>query len=221
MGRAGLAIGGVALIGVGIAFGLGWFWPATAEATATVEQRISRVELAGDSGDVLVRADESAETTTVRQRFRYRWGEPDEAYEVRDGTLTLSGCGSWCSVDYEVIVPEGTTVSGSVDSGDLTLDGVSDVQVEADSGDFTGTRLRGAVDVSVDSGDVRVTLDEPRDVRLAADSGDVEVTVPDGSYRVLGTTDSGDREIGVTQDPDASTVLDLNTDSGDVTVHAA
>ncbi|PXY38395.1 DUF4097 family beta strand repeat-containing protein [Prauserella flavalba] len=221
MGRAGLAIGGVALIGVGIAFGLGWFWPATSEATATVDQRVSRVELANDSGDVLVRAEEGAETTTVRQRFSYRWGEPEEAYEVRDGTLVLAGCGSWCSVDYEVIVPEGTTVSGSVDSGDVTLEDVSDVRVQADSGDFTGTRLRGAVDVSVDSGDLTLTLDEPRDVKLAADSGDVEVTVPDGAYRVIGTTDSGDREIGVTQDPDASAVLDLSTDSGDVTVHAA
>ncbi|MBK1784726.1 DUF4097 family beta strand repeat-containing protein [Prauserella cavernicola] len=237
MRRAGLAIGGVALIGVGVAFALGWFWPATSEATDQVSDSINRVELDSGSGDVLIRAQEGAETTTVRQRFSYQWGDPEQAYSVEGGALKLTGCGSWCSVDYEVVVPTGTTVGGTVDSGDVTLEDVGDVQVDAksgdlvltrvgdvrvtaNSGDITGDGLSGTVDAQVDSGDIVLTMDDARDARLSADSGDIELTVPSGSYNVTGTTDSGDREVGVVQDPSADTALDVSTDSGDVVVRA-
>lgn len=205
MSRPGLAVGGIVLIGVGVAVGFGWLWPSTAERTDEVTGRVTAVAIDNDSGDVTVRGDD-VRTTVIRQSFRYRGGRPDgPAYGMEGSTLTLRDCGSSCSVRYEVVVPRGTPVSGSVDSGDLELDGVGEVRVSADAGDIT------------------LRLDSVSRVSARADSGDVDVTVPRATYRIVGETDSGDRDISgitVATDPAASPVLDLSTDSGDVTVRA-
>ncbi|NIJ14978.1 hypothetical protein FHU38_005386 [Saccharomonospora amisosensis] len=200
MSRGGLAVGGVALIGVGLAIGFGWLWPSSAERTDEVTGLVTDVAFDNDSGDVIV-LGRDVRTTVIRQSFRYRGaGTDDPAFAMEGSTLKLHGCGSRCSVHYEVIVPRGTPVSGAVDSGDLELDSV------------------GAVRVTADSGDIRLRLDRVAGVSAHADSGDIEVTVPSGSYRIVGDTDSGDREIGVATDPASERVLDLSTDSGDVTV---
>lgn len=235
MSRQGRAIAGVALIGVGVAIATGWWWPATAAATAKLDERVHTVDLDNDSGDVSVVADD-VQATTVRQRFDYSWSEPDNAFTLEDGTLTLADCGWQCDVDYEVVVPLGTKVHGEVDSGDITLDGVAEVDVhadsgnvtvrdvegpvraEADSGDVRGQNLGGPVEAQADSGDVVLQLDTPADVTATADSGDVTVTVPEGTYRVEGDTDAGSRNIEVPADPDAEHLLSLDSDSGDVTV---
>lgn len=238
MQRTSRAIAGIALIGVGVAIATGWWWPSTAEATDEVREPVGVVEIDDDSGDVSVRADDVS-TTTVRQRFRYSFGTPDDGFSLEDGTLRLADCGWQCSVDYDVVVPRGTTVHGKLDSGDLTLDGVAGVQVhadsgtitmrnvdgtvkvEADSGDVRGHGLRGPVEAHADSGDVVLHLAAPDSVTADADSGDVELTVPSASYRVTGSTDSGERTITVPTDPGSPFVLDLSSDSGDVTVRTS
>ncbi|AXB46406.1 DUF4097 family beta strand repeat-containing protein [Amycolatopsis albispora] len=257
MGRPGLAIGGIALIVAGAAIGFGWWWPSTSEATAQVDQRIQRVRLAVDSGDVHIRAADVQQSTVV-QRFDYRWGEPEQSYSVDGEDLVLADCGNWCSVDYDVVVPFGTTVSGDTDSGELVLTGVAAADVTADSGsvdvrdvpgavtvqvssgDVTlagigdavkvvansgavqGTGLRGRVDAQADSGDIELVMAAAQEVRAQADSGSVEVTVPPGSYRVDGDTDSGSRDISIpTGGGGTSVLLQLDTDSGDVTVRQA
>lgn len=253
MARGGLAIGGVALIGLGAAVGLGWWWPSTAEATERVAEPVRAVDIANDSGDVTIRAAE-VDRTIVRQRFSYSWGTPVHAYSYSDGTLVLSGCGAWCSADYEVTVPRGTTVTGSVDSGELRLRGVASADVDVDSGSVSISRVPGPVTVNADSGDVelhdigaRISVDadsgsvtatgvhaplearlssgnltvrlaEPGDVRAALSSGDITLTVPRGSYHVLGDTSSGDRDIDVRRDPGSAHLLELQTSSGDVSV---
>jgi hypothetical protein len=256
MARAGLAIGGIALIGAGAALAFGWWMPNTAQAQATVSEPVRHIVLDTDSGGVDLRVGAVAETT-VHQRFSYRWGEPEDAFELSGDTLTLRDCGSWCSVDFEVVVPRGTTVSGQVDSGDVALAGVagvdvdmdsgnleirdvtgpvtadadsgeivltgvaSDVVARVDSGNVRGSELRGKVDVRADSGNIELRMAARRPVRAEVSSGNIALSVPPGSYDVEGDTDSGDREIEVGDDPNASVVLDLSSDSGDVTVSAS
>lgn len=235
MQRTTRALVGVGLIGVGVAVATGWWWPSTAEATDEFREPVRIVEIDNDSGNVTVRAAEVA-TTTVRQTFRYNWGDHGSGTSLEGGTLRLADCGWQCSVDYEVVVPLGTTVRGEVDSGNLELDGVAEVDVEvdsgnitvrnvagpvkaeADSGDIRGQDLRGGVEANADSGDVVLRLAVPGSVTASADSGNVELIVPPASYRVTGDTDSGDRTITVPQDPASEFVLDLDSDSGDVTV---
>lgn len=252
MGRAWLAIGGIAMIGIGASFAFGLWSYATTEATDEVDG-VRQVLIDNDSGDVAIRVGD-VPSTTVHQRFEYRWGEPDESISVDEGTLELGDCGSWCSVDYDVVVPEGTEINGDVRSGDLELTGVAaaevnassgdvtvrqvagpvrivassgDVQlgdlsgpvdVEVSSGELTGDGLRGPVDAHASSGNITLVMAVPQSVTAEASSGDIELTVPDGPYRVEGDSNSGDRTINVDQVRDARHTLRLDASSGDVTV---
>jgi len=235
MSRTAKALAGVALIAVAVGIATGWIWSSTATATEAVGERIDVVEIDNDSGNVSITAGD-VDRTQVKQKFSYRFDSPGNAFEVDDGVLKLKDCGWWCSVDYEVVVPAGTEVSGELDSGNLLLAGVASADVKADSGNITlrdiagdltldidsgnveGTGLGGDLTANVDSGRLDLQFTQPVDVKADVDSGDIELTVPDGEYRVEGDSDSGERDIQVTDSPDADHVLELNVDSGNVTV---
>jgi hypothetical protein len=256
MARPLLALGGIVLIGVGLATALGWGWGSDFSKTDTVSQTIRGVKLEGDSGSVRIRTGSGP--STVREEVSYHWrSKPDGPFYRVDGDqLVLTSCGVNCSVDFEVVVPEGVPVTGKVDSGALDIAGVSSVDVQSDSGgarvedvsgavklrldsgsidlrnvgavelrsdsgSVTGDDVRGPVDVTASSGSVEFTLAQANDVKVHADSGSIELTVPGGPYRVEGGSDSGHREIGVQTDGSARHLLDLNTESGSVTVRAA
>ncbi|SHE58655.1 DUF4097 family beta strand repeat-containing protein [Streptoalloteichus hindustanus] len=113
--------------------------------------------------------------------------------------------------------------SGSVrvrsGSGDVQLDDLPGaVDVDDDSGRVRGQGLRGDTVVRSGSGDVELTLTEPRSVRAHATSGSVTVRAPQGKYRVNATTNSGNRNVNVTEDPSSSVMLEATTTSGDVTI---
>lgn len=238
MSRTARAVAGVVLIGVAVGIATGWAWSAEATVDAEVSERITAVELDNDSGNVIVRADDVTRTQ-IKQRFDYRFSQPDNAFEVDDGTLKLKDCGWWCSVDYEVIVPLDTEVSGEMDSGNLTLIGLASANVKADSGDIKlediagpvtldidsgnveGTGLGGDLTVNADSGTLDLTFVEPVNVKADVDSGDVELTLPDVEYQVDVDIDSGTDDIQVDQGTGADHVLEFVIDSGDLTVHAA
>lgn len=220
MGKPALAIGGVALIVAGAGIALGWnWWPnsARAEASADVTQPVSVVQVDNDSGDVHVRIEDTA-TTSVRQTFHYRGDPPGDTFTVDGGRLRLSGCGRDCTVDYDIVVPRGTTVNGEVRSGDLTVYGAASVDLRTSSGDIEVRDVTGPVTTNAKSGDIEVWSSVPQDVRAETASGDIRVVVPADRYRVGGDTKSGDRHIDVAQDPAAQHALDLSTLSGDVTV---
>lgn len=235
MSRTGRAIAGVVFLGVAAMIATGWWWPSTATADDEVTEPVRLVEIDNDSGKVSVRA-EDVETTTVHQRFQYHGSEPDTAFTVEDGTLELTGCGWQCDVDYEVVVPLGTAVSGEVDSGSIELDGVAEVNVstdsgkitlsdiegpvtaDADSGSISGDGLTGPIEVNADSGKIDLTLAEPGDITAQADSGSIELTLPDVAYLVSSQVDSGKEEIDVRTDPDSPYALDLDADSGNIEV---
>jgi hypothetical protein len=238
MARPVLAIGGVALIGVGALIAVGWFTESNEQRERQITEQVRTVRLANDSGSVDLRVGDVA-ATTVRQRFSYRWSKPSEGFQLDGDQLVLGDCGWNCSVDYDVVVPPGTTVTGHVDSGDIQLDGVASADVTADSGsvkvrnvagplnatvdsgDIEGDHLGGKVDARADSGSVKLRLEVAQDVRVRVDSGNVDLTVPKGSYRVEGNSDSGNRDIKVTSDSSALRTLQLDADSGDVTVRPA
>ena len=106
------------------------------------------------------------------------------------------------------------TGSGNIEVQDVA----APVDLHAASGDITALRLGGQVAAETGSGNVTVELDRPASARVRASSGDVELVVPAGRYRVRSSTGSGDAQLGVTDDPGASLVLDVGTGSGNVTV---
>ncbi|HJQ44827.1 MAG TPA: DUF4097 family beta strand repeat-containing protein [Amycolatopsis sp.] len=215
MARPALAIGGIALIGVGVAIGFGWWSPSTSTVDRQVAQRIDTVTLDVGSGDVHLRAGDVG-TTTIHQRFHYNGSQPGDAFAVTGTRLELRGCGDNCTVDYDVVVPRGTIVTGEANSGDITAQGLAATDVTTRSGEVHVTDAAGPVTVHANSGDISVALARPEDVQANANSGDVKVTVPANRYRLQIQTRSGDQDISVENDPAGTHVLDLQANSGDV-----
>ncbi|MEV7552324.1 DUF4097 family beta strand repeat-containing protein [Amycolatopsis sp. NPDC089917] len=168
MARPLLALGGIALIGVGVLTGLGWWWPSDAEATAELTQQIKNVRVDNEDGAVKIRTGSGP--AKVQQKFEYRWNKPGDAYRVEGDTLVLAGCGAGCEVAYDVTVPAGIPVSGKVDSGAVEIAGVPTVDITVDSGRVDVNDVPGTVKVKADSG--RVELKNiGQDVDVHAGSG--------------------------------------------------
>jgi hypothetical protein len=99
------------------------------------------------------------------------------------------------SVDYEITVPEDTTVRAHTGSGDQTVEGVrGNVDLESGAGDLRLARLTGDLHFHTGSGNVRGSRISGG-VRGKAASGDLEI-----------------EEIG-------SGDIDIRTGSGNITVH--
>jgi len=79
------------------------------------------------------------------------------------------------SVDYEITVPEDTTVRGHTGSGNQTVEGLKgNIDLESGSGDLTLARLRGELHFQTGSGNVRGReLAGP--ARARAGSGDIDL----------------------------------------------
>ncbi|MDP9791569.1 hypothetical protein J2S43_000081 [Catenuloplanes nepalensis] len=125
--------------------------------------------------------------------------------EMDSGTLRVDGVAGAVRVKAD---------SGEVRVANVT--GESDLRL--DSGSLAGVGLGGAVTAVVQSGDADLTLSAPASVTATVDSGDLTLRVPDGKYRVRTSVDSGDANVGIDDDPDATAVLDLRADSGDLDV---
>lgn len=232
---AGLAIAAAGLV----LTGCGWEGMAENRFSddETIGQKITEVRFANDSGDVTIRV---GDTTSVHRDVKYDSDKPGKTYRVDGDTLVLEACQARnCYVSYEVVVPEGTTVNGSVESGSAEVTGVASANLEAQSGSLTARDVSGAVNASAESGSVRlagiggdvvasaesgnvtVELASPADVSANAESGDIEVTVPRGSYQVRATTDSGEVDNGLTGGDTSGPRLDLVADSGDIVLKEA
>ncbi|GAB7047782.1 DUF4097 family beta strand repeat-containing protein [Catenuloplanes indicus] len=147
--------------------------------------------------------------------------------------VTVSGQSDSGDVRLTAVGP----VNLRIDSGSFTADGVAGpLRLQADSGDVTVSHVTGPADLRVhsgklradamggavtavvESGDADLTLSAPASVTARVDSGDLTLRVPDGKYRVRTDADSGNVDVGIDDDPAATTVLDLHADSGDVNV---
>ena len=107
----------------------------------SVSDQVTEVRLQNGSGDVTVRSKDGATETEIRRRVEYP-KDTDKpggvSHRMEGSTLVLDGCGSRCSVDYEVTVPsKDVRITGRNSSGDVLLEGVASVEVEIGSGDAT------------------------------------------------------------------------------------
>ena len=208
MARPLLALGGIVLIGVGLATALGWGWGSKYENTATVSEAIRSVKLEGDSGSVKIRTGSGP--STVHEEVHYNWrGKPEGPfYRMNGDQLVLGACGTHCTVDFEVVVPAGVPVTGSVDSGELDIAGVSSVDVQADSGHARVENVSGAVKLLLDSGSI--DLRDVGEVQLHSDSG--SITGRDVRGRVDVTSSSGSVDFTLAQANDVK----VHADSGSI-----
>lgn len=206
--RIGLAIGGVALIAFGLVIGFGWFSSSYANTTNEVRESIRTVTLDNESGAVTIRAADT-ETTTVRQRFEYRWNEPETGYTVEDDVLTLGDCGTNCTVDYEITVPRDVALNGQLTSGSVLAGGLRSAEVDVQSGDVQISDVTGPVSLSADSGTIAVSRISG-ELDLEASSGDITGSELNGPVRANVT--SGRVQLGMATPQDVQAELS----SGDV-----
>ncbi|MEU1404861.1 DUF4097 family beta strand repeat-containing protein [Streptomyces sp. NPDC005728] len=213
----------------------------TFEDDAKVPQRVTSIRLDNRNGNVKVDASADASTISVHRRVNYRGDKPSgTSFHVRNGVLTLSGCGRKCGVDYVVKVPAGLPVTGGTSNGSLTLTDVGTVDVHTSNGEIavnsaTGpVNLRtsnggvdvknvkgGDIDTQTSNGEVTIQTATPQNIRARTTSGNLTVTAPPAKYRISANDSNGDKKLAFKNDPAGKYRLDLSTTNGDLTVKSA
>jgi hypothetical protein len=215
MARPLLALGGIVLIGVGVAIGFGWWTPATAEADAQLSAPVKSVRLDTDSGSVHLRVGQGQ--GKIHQTFSYRGGKPGDGYRMDGDELVLDGCGSRCDVSYEIVLPEGVPVKGKSDSGDLEFSAATSVDVSSSSGRVEVRDVPGEVKIKTESGRIElVNIGQAVEAKVESGSiegsglrGGVDAQTSSGSIKlalqaandVTAKTDSGSIELTVPSGP--------------------
>ncbi|MBP2339780.1 DUF4097 family beta strand repeat-containing protein [Saccharothrix coeruleofusca] len=165
----------------------------------TVEDRIGTVRVQNGAGDVNVRHAEGVSAIEVHRLLQYPKGgdKPGATHRVEGDTLVLDGCGSNCSADYEVVLPDREArVVGDNGSGDVRVEGVAAVELTTGSGNTTLRTVTGAVRLENASGDVEVS-DVGGDFTGRMGSGRTRLSGMRGA--VVLENDSGDTEVAMAE----------------------
>ena len=200
----------------------------------SLTQQVSEVRFSNDSGDVKITVGDTLE---VRRTVGYGEDKPGKTYRVDGDALVLEECRQRnCWVSYDVTVPEGTKVSGHVDSGSVEVAGVASANVAVESGDVTVRDVAGQVNASAqsgnvelsgiggvvvagaESGDVSVRVTEAVAVTATTSSGNIDVAVPDDEYQVDIETANMDDIVNDLGDDESGPKISLRADSGSVTL---
>lgn len=211
MVRAGLAVGGVALLLAGASV-LTWGGFDDAEARTTALGDIRGIEIGDGSGSVDVRYEPGvrAEVEQRQDRWWAGWSPTPEArHSVRDGELFLdTDCGFRCSVDYVVTLPKRVAVTGELGSGSLDIAGMSSVEVDVGSGSILVRDVPGPVTARTGSGNIELD-DLGGRIDVDTGSGGIEGRNLRGGD-ITARTDSG----GVTLGLSSPRSVDVDTGSG-------
>lgn len=157
-----------------------------------------------------------------------------------DGPPLVVGADPVCSVGYTIAVPaevavDVTSRSGEIEvrdlggevrlsesTGSVTVDNIiGPLALRTTTGDIVGSGLRSShVEVRVDTGNVDLSFaTPPEQVIVVATTGNPTIEVPgDDRYRVSVETSTGNQDISVVRDPDATRTIDIRTTSGDVRI---
>jgi hypothetical protein len=105
-------------------------------------------------------------------------------------------------------------------SGDQNISEVAGtVLAQSQSGNIAANGLRGArAAVHGSSGDLTIGVDVAQDVDTQSASGSITITVPRGAYRVVASTNSGNRQVGLSDDPNGQHSITAKSDSGDLRI---
>jgi DUF4097 and DUF4098 domain-containing protein YvlB len=217
--------------------------------TTTFDAPVHQIQVSTDTGDITIRAAGLGESTRVTSTGRSAFRKAEQSAVVTDGVLLVRGyCEGHvvfpdsCSMDFEIVVPPGSTVQAESSTGDLRITGpaaavmastnTGDVRVirateaikmRSITGDVTGSQLTShIISAETKTGDVALTFTAPPNQVLAVTgTGDVEVGMPnDGTtYRVSADTSTGDRKITVPMSSTSRQSIEARTSTGDVEVY--
>lgn len=213
---------GALLLVTGAALAVWSFGDKDANSDHEVTSKISTVHLDSPNADITIKVDD-VDKTTIEEKRSYWMFRRGDAYSVDGETLRLDGdCGWRCRADFVITVPTGTKVTGDNGSGDLSISGISGVDLRSRSGDLQLRDVTGDVKLNVTSGDL--TIDKVTGkVDVEATSGDIDATHLKGGPVNVRTT-SGDLQIQL-DEPNSVTAEGTSSDievfapAGDYKVH--
>jgi hypothetical protein len=200
------------------------------EVLADITQRelilepIEEITFDIDSGSVEVYAFNRNGTSLFYYLVGSFYDIGDYGWElVGDRLEVVSPCDSdeHCNLDWYAEVSFGVGVHVVTRNGGVKITGVdAPVVVDAVGGGFDGALLRApAVDVVIEAGDVTIDMiAQPMDVRIEVGEGNVELTLPPGAYRCELTADGDVDTTGVTCDPTATSVVQIDVEAGNITL---
>ncbi len=234
----GLIVAGLVLLMAGGLLAMNFAAP---ENTARWERTFASVENVRVAGDANVRV-ETWDRDEMSVSLDAEWyGRRSEPKAVLDGdTLNVRACDgsfwhgfywhAYCSAEFVIRVPEGTSLVARSDSGRATVSGAyaalemrtdsghieatdvatSGIQLRADSGSVTFTGSAPSAELRTDSGSIRVDA-ETTDLTARTDSGSITANLRSTPDAVRANTDSGSVAISV---PVTGYRITTSTDSG-------
>lgn len=222
-----VALGLVVLSGA--AFGLSAALERTSRTATIVTDRVRRIVVHADAGDVTVRAGLTGDVV-VQRRDAWLLDRPTVSERFGRGTLALTArCGRLrailrCRSDLVVDAPPDVDVVVRTSAGDVDLRGLTGrADVATGSGDIRTERTEPiTMHARTSAGDVDLDLfGQPARTVVHSDAGDVRVTVPYGPYHVDASTHGGAVRVeGVIRDDLAPQAIAAATDAGNVLVRA-
>jgi DUF4097 and DUF4098 domain-containing protein YvlB len=169
-------------------------FPAFASVAGTFDRSFqvtgpAELEVLTRSGDITIRGG-SGNTVSIHGKIHvstvmwFSTGQKGEVQEIQNNPPIRQNGNSIhidyvnahnLSIDYEITVPENTTVRTHSGSGDQTVEGIKgNTDLESGSGDMRLQRLTGDLRFQTGSGDVRAReISGP--ARIKAGSGDIEL----------------------------------------------
>jgi hypothetical protein len=194
----------------------------------TTHEGVNTVVIHSGDGGVQVRAADVAEVTASAEVSDGLRATGVSRSLDGDRLVLRSTCpnfgSTWCSVDWDVVVPLGTdVVLRSDDDRAEAIGEFGTVELRSQHDGVTFDGVAQSVVAVSEHGSVTVRMAEPPDsVRALSEHGNVNVAVPDidEGYRVEVSSNQGRTDIGVRTDPNAERTIEARTDHGNVTVSA-
>lgn len=214
----------VVLLG-GTSSAVAYFMLETSTQTKSFTNPLTKLKVANDTGDIVIRAGAAGEPATVISRSESSFSKPKHSEIVTDGVLVVSGsCGgglsfvNTCEVDFDIVVPPGTAVEADTSTGDVSVNNTGGpVALESSTGDISVSRVgKGGTSIQLTTsvGDITGEFLNGGSVTSRSNTGDVELDFTAAPDRIKADTDTGDIEVSVPDDATAYRV-DADVDTGD------
>lgn len=209
----------------------------------TFDEPVSAVVVNVGDSDIIITGSTSISGAEVSIEASARADDVELDVGVEGGTLGIThDClgGSACTVDYNITVAEGASVSITSDAGDISIADITasvavnvragNVFVTSVTGEFTaavevgnitGTRLDSdSVSATASVGNIDITVDEQIPFLTATtDVGNITVQLPSGPYALEATSPSSEPDIRIDTDPTSDLTVSLTTGDGDIIVY--
>lgn len=193
--------------------------------TFLITDKLERVSLGVDDGSIVATMYDREATLLKRHTFGFEPSVVGSTKEVVDGVLKLEARCKYegnCRFDHMFELPLGIAFEVVMADSQISLGYLdSDIDVTFESGWFKGVRLASPnFTLSLTTGDVTVDFAAaPESVAIEVGQGNVVIAVPEGEYRCVLDSASGTvTSPGITCNDAAPAVLDVQVQTGDITV---